>query len=304
MRLSDLRNRLAGTIAPARAEPVPPDVLPAPAAEAAAPPAVPALRWTRARIAIADELWGEGCVSPGGEEEVLRLAVPLGLSAASSVLLLGAAGGGAARAVAGGLGAWVSGHEADPELAALAAWRLPRSGKVVARRATVVPWDPAAPVFRRRGFNHALALEALRGGPGRPVPVAELLLALAGALQPHGQLVLVDLVAAQPLDPRDPVLSAWATAEGRTPDLPTEAAMSAALQELGFDLRVVEDLSARQIRLAVQGWRRLVRTLAASRPERPRAAAVVAEAEVWLRRLRLMHSGQVRLVRWHGIGRG
>jgi hypothetical protein len=30
---------------------------------------------------------------------------------------------------------------------------------------------------------------------------------------------------------------------------------------------------------------------------------VVAEAEVWMRRLKLMHAGQVRLVRWDAIGR-
>ena len=269
---------------------------------ASVPPA-PAARWTPARIAIADELWGDGIVVPGGEEEVLRLAVPLNLSAASSLLLLGAAGGGAARAVAGGLGAWVSGHEADPALAALAAWRLPRAGKVVAKRATVAAWDPQAPVFRRRGFNQALALEAMRGAPGRPVPVPELLLALAGALRPGGQLMMIELVATVRLDLGDPAVRAWAEVEGRAPDMPTEAGLSAALAQLGFDVRVVEDISARHMRLAVQGWKRLVRTLAASRPDRLRAAAVVAEAEVWMRRLQLIHSGQVRLVRWHAIGR-
>jgi hypothetical protein len=281
------------------AEPLPASHGPAPAARSLGP----AARWTPARIAIADELWGDGIIIPGGEEEVLRLAVPLNLSAASSLLLLGAAGGGAARAVAGGLGAWVSGHEADPALAALAAYRLPRAGKVVAKRATVAAWDPQAPVFRRRAFNHALAMEALRGAPGRPVPVPELLMALAGALRPGGQLVLVELVSTVRLDPHDPLVRSWAEVEGRSPDMPSEAGLTAALTQLGFDVRVVEDISARHMRMAVQGWKRLVRTLAASRPDRLRAAAVVAEAEVWMRRLQMIHAGQVRLVRWHVIGR-
>jgi hypothetical protein len=276
-----------------------PDALPEPGG---ARPAGPMLRWTPARIAIADELWGDGHLLPGGEEEVLRLAVPLGLSAASSVLLLGAGGGGAAQAVSGGLGAWISGHEADPALAAVAAWRLPRAGKLVAKRASVALWDPQASVFRRRAFNHALALEALRGAPGHPVPVPELLLALAGALRPGGQLMMVDLVATVRLDPNDPVVRSWAEVEGRTPDLPTEAGLSAALTELGFDVRVTEDISTRHMRLAVQGWKRLLRNLSETRPERLRAAAAVAEAEVWMRRLKLMRTGQIRLVRWHVIG--
>ena len=308
MRLADLRNRLTHlwplphrAPPPALLDPALLDELAEPATELA-PASVE--RWTRARIAIADELWGDGFVFPGGEEEVLRLAVPLGLSAASSMLLLGAAGGGAARAVAAGLGAWISGHEADPALAAVAAWRLPRSGKTVAKRASVVPWDPKAPLFRRHGFHHALALEALRGGPGRPVPVAELLISLAGALRPGGQLVMVDLVATVRLDPNDPTIAGWASVEGRSPDLPTETGMSAALRELGFDLPVVEDLSVRHMRLVVQGWKRLVRTLSAGRPDRARATALVDEAEVWMHRLRLLHAGHVRLVRWHAISRG
>lgn len=301
MRLANLRNPFTRSRPPVPAAP--------PAAEPALPVAVapavaaPAMRWTPARIAIADELWGDGFVFPGGDEEVLRLTVPLGLSEASTLLLLGAAAGGAARAVVAGLGAWISGHEADPALVAVAAWRLPRAGMLVARRASVVPWNPQAPVFRRRGFDHALALEALRGAPGRPVPVADLLLALAGALRPGGHLVLVDVVATGRLDPADPMVRSWAEAEGRAPNLPTEAALTAALTELRFDVRVTEDISARHMRLAAQGWQRLVRDLAAAYPDRPRAAAVVAEAEVWMRRLKLMHAGQVRLVRWDAIGR-
>jgi hypothetical protein len=303
MRLPGIRNPFKPHSPPPGAGEASPSELVQPAAEPVAMAPVPAVRWTPARIAVADELWGDGFVFPGGEEEVLRLTVPLGLSAAASVLLLGAAAGGAARAVVTGLGAWISGHEADPALVAVAAWRLPRGGKVVAKRASVVHWDPRAPVFRRHGFNHALALEALRGAPGRPVQAAELLLALAGALRPGGHLVMVDVVATAHLDPDNPMLRSWAEVEGRTPNLLTEAALTAALVELGFDVRVTEDISERHMRLAAQGWKRLVRDLAAIRPDPLRAAAVVAEAEVWMRRLKLMHSGQVRLVRWDAIGR-
>jgi phosphoethanolamine N-methyltransferase len=312
MSLSLLRNpfararQAARRLLPGAPAAVPPSVAApasiAPTLRSAALPE-PAVRWTQARVGVADALWGEGFVIPGGEEEVLRLAVPLGLSEASSLLLLGAAGGGAARAVVSKLGAWVSGHEADPALAALAAVRLARAGKVVARRASVVPWDPRAPVFRRRGFDHALALEALRGAPGRPVPVPELLLALAGALRPGGHLVLVDMVATGALDQNDPLVRHWAEVEGRTRQLPTEAALTAALAELRFDVRIAEDISARHMRLAVQGWKALVHGLVGAHPERAHAAAMVAEAEVWMRRLRLMHSGHVRLMRWDAIGR-
>src|SRR5260221_11517253 len=56
--------------------------------------------WTPDRLVITDALWGEGYQFPGGEIETLRLAKPLGLSAASSLLLLGAGARGPARSVA------------------------------------------------------------------------------------------------------------------------------------------------------------------------------------------------------------
>jgi hypothetical protein len=44
--------------------------------------------WPSARIGVVEALWGEGFLFPGGREETLRLAKPLGLSDASSLLLL------------------------------------------------------------------------------------------------------------------------------------------------------------------------------------------------------------------------
>jgi hypothetical protein len=46
--------------------------------------------WPSARISVAAALWGEGFLFPGGSDEVLRLAKPLGLTEASSLLLVGA----------------------------------------------------------------------------------------------------------------------------------------------------------------------------------------------------------------------
>jgi hypothetical protein len=63
--------------------------------------------WPPERMTLADALWGAGFTLPGGEEEVLRLAAPLGLSAACSVLLVGCGAGGPARCLAERLQTWV-----------------------------------------------------------------------------------------------------------------------------------------------------------------------------------------------------
>ena len=116
--------RLAGWVRPA-----PPH--PAPEAET----------WTDSRLGAEEELWGEGYLMPGGGAEVLRLAAPLGLSAASVLLLVGAGAGGAACTLAGTRGVWVTAFESDPELAARAARRIQRAGVALAKRATAQRWD-------------------------------------------------------------------------------------------------------------------------------------------------------------------
>ena len=136
--------------------------------------------WPRARIAVAEALWGEGFLLPGGGEEVVRLAKPLGLSAASSLLLVGAGTGGPPRHITAELGVWVTGYEANPRLIALANERSQRAG--LGRRAQVESWDPQRPKFPASYFHHGMAIEPLRGEPPGP-----LLDAVARALKPGGQ---------------------------------------------------------------------------------------------------------------------
>lgn len=266
------------------------------AAAALQTPPAPETLWSAPRLQLVEQLWDEGYTSPGGAAELLRLAAPLGLSAASSLLLLGAEAGGPAFSLANELGAWVAAHEAVAELRERATQHLQSAGTALARRATISAWDPVAPSFRRRQFHHAIVREALCDAVAEPI-----LAAVAASLKPHGQLVLVETVAPAPLDADDPTIAAWCRLERRGPLLPAEESISRMLGRLGFEIRAVEDLSPRQIKLALLGWKRLVRELAEARPEQANADLVVAEAELWLHRIRLMHEGGIRLLRWHAV---
>jgi SAM-dependent methyltransferase len=254
--------------------------------------------WTPERIEIVGQLWGEGFQFPGGEVETLRLAKPLGLSAASTLLLLGAGSGGPARAVASKLGAWVSGFENDPDLAAAAADLITRSK--LGRRSQIESWDPSEPEFPTHHYHHGLAFEPLCGRP------PELILsAIANALKPGGQFTMVELVVDAPLPIDDPDIKLWSHIEHRRAEaLPSEIAITRVLGRLGFDVRIAEDISARHIQQALMGWRRLVRAMEAVRPPPQQSALVVAEAELWLLRLKLFRAKRLRLVRWHAIGHG
>jgi SAM-dependent methyltransferase len=230
--------------------------------------------------------------------ETLRLAKPLGLSKASSLLLLGAGSGGAACSLAIHLGVWVSGFEDDPDLLATAVDRVARRN--LTKHAQTEMWNPAEPKFREGFYHHGLALEALHGSQPERV-----LSAVARALKPSGHLAMTELIADTPLDPGNPVVAAWAHLERRNPKaLPTEVTITRILGRLGFDVRVCEDLSERHVSHALAGWRSLVRVMEDAPPTRREAMSSVQEAELWLLRLRLFEIGSLRLVRWHAIGGG
>ena len=171
--------------------------------------------WPSARIGVAEALWGQCFLFPGGGAEVLRLTAPLGLSAASSLLLIGAGSGGPSRCIAAEFGVWVTGYEANKRLVDLANERSERAG--MGRRAQVEIWDTLKPKFPRRYFHHGMAIEMLHGA--KPDKV---LTAVALALKPAAQFVLLETVADAPLDPADPVVATWARLDHRSADVPSE----------------------------------------------------------------------------------
>lgn len=259
-------------------------------------PTAPAQAWPHDRIATAERLWGEGFIFPGGAAETLRWAKPLGVTSSATLLLLGAGAGGPAITVASELGSWVDGFEADPQLLAAAEYRCACAG--LGKRATVERWNPAAAEFRHHYYPYALAIEPLRGGAPEPVVGA-----MALAIKKGGQLMLLELVADKPLDPADPTAAAWSKLEHRSLSLPTEATITRLLGRIGFEVRVIEDVSRRHMQLAVLGWKAALKQMREQKPSPGEAAPLVAAAEYWLTRVKLMREQKLRLLRWHAIGR-
>jgi hypothetical protein len=303
MRLADVRGWLSrrpaavpppGPTAPPRRERPP-----RPRGEAAGEQSAPApTLWPPARLAVTHRLWGEGFVLPGGPEDVLRLATPLGLSAASSLLLLGCGAGGPARCVAALFGAWVAAYEADPALVAEASAVCARAG--LGKRVQIGAWSPEAPAFPPHSCHHVLALDPFRQGAVGPV-----LEALTQALRPGGQMTLLATVAGPGFDPAAEEANLWLRLEGGLPGLPTQDQITQALSGRHLDVRVTEDLSSPHMHQIVQAWHGLVHGLGdeGGRPAPALAGPLVREAELWLRRARLLRTGRLRWVRWHAMGR-
>jgi cyclopropane fatty-acyl-phospholipid synthase-like methyltransferase len=272
-----------------------PTPLPSPqAAKGPANQARPAEITLEDRLAVLTALWGEGFIGPGGEEEAMRLAKPLGLTSSNSLLHLGAGLGGGTRAIARASGAYVSGYELDAALAQTASAAAQKAG--MAKRAAVDPLDPKLPGIRAGYFHHALAQEAFW-------PLADkqpVLASMVQGVKPGGQLMLTDLVRTEN-DPTDAAWTAWAVLERAAPHLGTERQMGRAMLAQGLDIRIVEDVTQRHVTQALAAWMNRVTILRRAKPTPRQAALLVREAELWLRRCRLMQEGRMRMLRWHAI---
>jgi cyclopropane fatty-acyl-phospholipid synthase-like methyltransferase len=241
-------------------------------------------------------LWGQGFTSPGGAPETLRLARPMGLNSNASLLLLGGGMGGPAETIVENFGSWVASFEADAEMAGIAEQR--RTLHPASRHMRVATWDRANPSFGLHNAHHAMALEAARGNQ-----LDAILDGVAAALRPHGHVVMTELVAENPPPDNDREFAAWCRLENRLPALPRMDNVTASLSRLGFDVRVVEDVSDRHVSATLGGWRAAVKGMAAGpKPDCAAAAAFVNEAELWLLRIRLMRRFGFRLVRWYAVG--
>jgi SAM-dependent methyltransferase len=252
--------------------------------------------WPSDRLALVHQLWGEGFIFPGGEIETLRLARPLGISAASSLLIVGVGSGGPAIAATRNLGAWVTGMDHDPSL--LAAARMQVSRAQLVKKISIKPWDPDKPAFVAKGHHHCLALEPFHNA--RPEPILD---SLAQGLRPGGQIVITGLAAPNPLDPADHTVRRWAELERRDPaNLLAPVTVTRMLGRMGLDVRIAEDMSQTHLKHALLGWRVMLRDLD-HKPTRQEAVPMVAEAELWLLRRRLIRDGRLRMMRWHAISR-
>lgn len=253
--------------------------------------------WPASRVALANRLWGAGFTFPGGEIETLRLVRPLGAASASSLLLVGIGSGGPAAAITRNFGAWVTGLDHDPALLAAARGFIGKAQ--LTKKIRIAEWNPREPAFAPNSHHHCLALTPLHGA--QPEPILD---GLARALRPGGQMVMTELTADTPLNPNDPVVARWAALERCDPEgLLPAVSITRMLGRVGLDVRVAEDISSRHLEQAMLGWRVLLRDLHGAKPPRQEAAQMVAEAELWLLRRRLIRDGRLRLMRWHAISR-
>jgi len=272
----------AGPVAEAEPEP----------AAAPEPPTVE--EWTKARQEIVQKLWGEGFSTPGEAEHVKMLVKPLGLTAKQSVMDINPGLGGTSRVIAEDTGAWVTGLEADNNLAS-AGMELSVMGGL-AKKAPIQYFEPPKIEVRGNTMDAMISKEALYVLPEREILFEE----VYKVLKPIGQVLFTDYML-----PKDnhtsPALEEWIATEHPTP-MPWSVDQTVKrLKDIGFEVRVSEDMTDQLKALVMRGWKDLVSGIKPGELSAAAAGAMVGEAEIWCRRLALFEAIDLRCYRVHAL---
>jgi hypothetical protein len=73
------------------------------------------------------------------------------------------------------------------------------------------------------------------------------------------------------------------------------------LEKHKLTIRIVEDMSEEMCQLVLRGWRDALANLKPGHVGPELGDALVAEAELWARRIEVLESGEVRLYRFHAL---
>lgn len=260
-----------------------------------APPA-PAVAnpWPSTRIGLVEKLWGDGFHTPGGAEHILELVKPMRLDETKTLLDLGCGLGGGARSVTHEFGTWVTGIEWWKDLALAGIERSTRAG--LAKKASVQFQVNGRLVLKANSFAGVFSKEAFFTVPEKET----LLQVLTDALKVDGELCFTDYVA---IDDRSRHLEQWCGREPIGAHPWSIAEYSSALGQLGYDLRVTEDMTERHCQLIRDGWRQFVDGLAPGSASPDTMPLIVREAEIWARREALLRKGELRHYRFFAIKR-
>lgn len=243
----------------------------------------PPVGWSDARIAVAERLFGEGFVAPSDRAYLQKLIAPLRLKPGMTAVEIGAGLGGNARIVAETTGATVIGMESDPVLAQAGMRRSAASGqgdsapvRVFTHSDLGIAAGSADAVYARQTFFRFADKEALYQ-------------AIFRALRNGGDLLFTELMLVKGQS-TNPDLARWQAAEQVHPW--TLSQTTRCLGETGFDVRVTAEVTDELRRLILGAWARFAQDLTGGL-DRGTATSILAEGELWLRRLGLIDSGEL-----------
>ena len=251
----------------------------------------PSLIWPKKRLNMVEQLWGDGYITPGGEEYIKEYLPLLALTEKHSLLLLGASLGGIGRTLVDETSVWVTGYEQDEELAGIGKERCVLSA--MQRRAPVKKANFETLQLKPRSFDFAMSLENLYTVEHKK----ELFASVASSLRTDGELIYTDLVLPNTEPPND-VVKKWMAGEPHKPYLWPADVTQSYLGTLNFDVRPYTDITRLYRMRVLMGWLKFLDTM---NKKKLTAIAddVIYECAYWTRLISALDSGGLKVYSFH-----
>ena len=246
--------------------------------------------WPAERIQVTEAFFGAGFVTVGGVASAQAWIKTLAVNKDSSVVQLGSGLGGMLQTLATEIGAWATGYEANPELAAAATLRaeqakLGKQAKTICRALHEIERKPRVDcIFAKEAFY---LIDDKAG----------LFRAVDETLKPKGTFAFTDYVL--PSAGYDsPLLSAWRRMERETPHLLDAESWSGMLSAKGYALSMSKDVTKEYMRDMVRDFEAFARRLKETGLDRTLKKWILAETERWLIRFACMERGEIKVYRF------
>lgn len=245
--------------------------------------------WSESRQKLVQLIWGEGFSGPGGEDHVLELAKPFGLTNQNTLLEIGSGLGGSACVVVDKLAAYVDGLEFNSDLVDHAdAMAMIKGFETKAKFSWVKP-DTLS--LKRRYYDGCLVHDALLAVEDKE----KLLEEVVQALKPGKMIVIADMFTnmAQP----GPVAAASLAKElGNV--FPCEAAeIIKILESMKVEIRSDTDETGNRSAMARAAWSGVATRLAGKEIDEQTADVLLYETDFWAKRHEAFEAGELQMRR-------
>ena len=246
------------------------------------------------RLALLQQVWGQGFLMPGGTEQIMTLVKPFGVNPAMSLLDLTAGLGGASRHVSATFDVYITAMERAAEIARRGHAMSVDAG--LGRKVPVSAYDPESVELRPHAFDAVYAQFLTTGVTDKE----RLLREVMRCLKPRGQFSFFDFTL-RDAEADDPRVEKLRRIE-RYPMLPWRVSQYIdALTASGFDCRIAEDYTEVYRGRVMEGLTHIMKMVEPQNLPKSHLLALLEEAELWGQRMAAIDSGALSVYRFYAV---